>query len=64
VEFRSYNPAASGDPNKIIWPLRNHIWGTSGPKLAHDIGQTISDAKIRPRRRNLWVPASVSEPSR
>jgi len=47
VEFRSYNPGASGDPNKIIWPLRNYIWGTSGPKFAHDMGQTISDPKIR-----------------
>jgi FAD/FMN-containing dehydrogenase len=47
VEFRSYNPGASGDPNKIIWPLRNYIWGTSGPKFAHDMDQTISDQKIR-----------------
>jgi FAD/FMN-containing dehydrogenase len=47
VEFRSYNPGASGDPNKIIWPLRNYIWGTAGPKFAHDMGQTVSDPKIR-----------------
>lgn len=47
VEFRSYNPGATGDPNKIIWPLRNYIWGTSGPKAAHDLGQTLSDPKIR-----------------
>jgi D-arabinono-1,4-lactone oxidase len=47
VEFRSYNPGASGDPNKIIWPLRNYIWGTAGPKFAHDMGQTISDPKVR-----------------
>src|ERR1019366_8960450 len=47
IEFRSYNTTASGDPNKIIWPLRNYIWGTSGPKFAHDMGQTISDPKIR-----------------
>ena len=47
VEFRNYNPTATGDPNKIIWPLRNYIWGTSGPKFAYDLGQTISDSKIR-----------------
>lgn len=47
VEFRGYNPAASGDPNRIIWPLRNYIWGTSGPKFAHDMEQTVSDPKIR-----------------
>jgi FAD/FMN-containing dehydrogenase len=47
VEFRSYNPGASGEPNKVIWPLRNYIWGTSGPKFAHDMEQTISDPKVR-----------------
>ena len=47
VEFRRYNPGASGEPNKIIWPLRNYIWGTSGPKFAHDMEQTIADPKIR-----------------
>jgi FAD/FMN-containing dehydrogenase len=47
VEFRKYNPGASGEPNKIIWPLRNYIWGTSGPKFAHDMEQTIADPKIR-----------------
>ena len=47
VEFRKYNPDATGEPNKIIWPLRNYIWGTSGPKFAHDMEQTISDLKIR-----------------
>lgn len=47
VEFRSYNNAAKGTPNKIIWPLRNYIWGTSGPRFAHDMEKTISDAKTR-----------------
>ena len=47
VEFRKYNPDATGEPNKIIWPLRNYIWGTSGPKFAHDMEQTISNPKIR-----------------
>ena len=47
IEFRSYNPGASGHPNKIIWPLRNYVWGTSGPKFAHDMEQTVADPKIR-----------------
>lgn len=33
IEFRKYNPNASGEPNRAAWALRNHIWGTSGPKL-------------------------------
>lgn len=47
VEFRNYNPAATGDPNPCIWPLRNHIWGTSGPKFGHDIEASISIPDIR-----------------
>jgi FAD/FMN-containing dehydrogenase len=47
VEFRKYNPDATGEPNKIIWPLRNYIWGTSGPKFAHDMEETIDNPKIR-----------------
>ncbi|MGD1095396.1 MAG: FAD-binding oxidoreductase [Bryobacteraceae bacterium] len=47
IEFRSYNPGVSGLPNRIAWALRNHIWGTSGPKLGHDVEQNISDPKIR-----------------
>ena len=47
VEFRNYNPGASGDPNRIIWPLRNYIWGTSGPKFGADMEATIPDPKIR-----------------
>jgi FAD/FMN-containing dehydrogenase len=47
VEFRRYNPAATGEPNRTAWALRNHIWGTTGPKLSHDIGQQISNPTIR-----------------
>lgn len=47
VEFRRYNPTASGDSNRIPWALRNHTWGTSGPKLAHDTDQTIGNPEIR-----------------
>ena len=31
VEFRHYNPAATGDPDSHIWPLRNYMWATAGP---------------------------------
>jgi len=47
VEFRKYNPAASGDPNRCAWAVRNHIWGTSGPKLGHDVEQNVCDPTVR-----------------
>lgn len=47
IEFRKYNPGATGDPNRCAWALRNHIWGTSGPKLGHDVEQNFSDRTIR-----------------
>jgi FAD/FMN-containing dehydrogenase len=47
VEFRKYNPDASGEPNRHAWKLRNYLWGTAGPKLAHDIEQDISVPAIR-----------------
>jgi hypothetical protein len=47
VEFRKYNPAASGEPNRTAWALRNHIWGTTGPKLSHDIDGAVADKTIR-----------------
>jgi FAD/FMN-containing dehydrogenase len=47
VEFRKYNPGATGDSNRIAWSLRNHIWGTSGPKLGHDVEQNVSIPSIR-----------------
>ena len=33
VEFRHYNPDATGDPNRTIWPLRNYLWATAGPAV-------------------------------
>lgn len=47
VEFRKYNPRASGDPDRVPWALRNHLWGTSGPKLGHDVEQNCSIPSIR-----------------
>ncbi len=47
VEFRKYNPGATGEPNRIAWPLRNHIWGQLGPKLGHDVEANFSIPAIR-----------------
>jgi FAD/FMN-containing dehydrogenase len=47
VEFRKYNPGASGEPNRHSWALRNYLWANSGPRFAHDTEQNISDPKIR-----------------
>jgi FAD/FMN-containing dehydrogenase len=47
VEFRKYNPGATGEPNRVGWALRNHIWGTSGPKLGHDVEESVSIPSVR-----------------
>ncbi len=47
VEFRKYNPAATGEPNRIAWAIRNHIWGTSGPKFGHEVEANVSIRSIR-----------------
>jgi FAD/FMN-containing dehydrogenase len=47
IEFRKDNPGATGEPNRAAWALRNHIWGTSGPKFGHDLEQNISNPTIR-----------------
>ena len=47
VEFRKYNPTATGEPNHSAWALRNHIWGTSGPKFGHDIEANVSIPSVR-----------------
>ena len=47
VEFRKYNPGATGEPDHAAWALRNHIWGTSGPRFGHDTEQNVSIPSIR-----------------
>jgi FAD/FMN-containing dehydrogenase len=47
IEFRGYNPGASGEPNRIVWPLRNYMWGTAGPKFCHQVEKDISDPTVR-----------------
>jgi FAD/FMN-containing dehydrogenase len=47
VEFRKYNPGAFGDPNRVIWPLRNYLWGTAGPTFCRRVEADIADRTIR-----------------
>ena len=47
VEFRKYNPGAKGKPNRAAWAIRNHIWGTSGPKLGYDVEQKFDEPTVR-----------------
>jgi hypothetical protein len=47
IEFRKYNPAATGEPSRAIWPIRNYFWGTAGPQFANDAEHNIADATLR-----------------
>jgi D-arabinono-1,4-lactone oxidase len=47
VEFRRYNPGASGSPNRSAWILRNYLWGTAGPRFGHDIEASIPIPAVR-----------------
>ena len=47
VEFRRYNPGASGDPNRAVWPLRNYLWATAGPRVCAQAESDIADPGIR-----------------
>jgi FAD/FMN-containing dehydrogenase len=47
VEFRKYNPGASGSPNRIVWPLRNYLWGTMGPAFCRQVEAEIPEPSIR-----------------
>lgn len=47
VEFRHYNPGATGDPDRHIWPIRNYLWATAGPAFCAQVAHDISIASIR-----------------
>lgn len=47
VEFRRYNSAATGAPNRMVWKLRNYLWATVGPWFAHLIEQNVANHSIR-----------------
>ncbi|HUB33424.1 MAG TPA: FAD-binding protein [Bryobacteraceae bacterium] len=47
VEFRHYNPGASGSPNRVAWPLRNYMWATAGPLFCAQVESGIADKDVR-----------------
>ena len=47
IEFRRYNPGATGEPNHVAWALRNYFWGSAGPRFGHDITEHVTDPHIR-----------------
>lgn len=47
VEFRHYNPSASDEPNRHIWPLRNYMWATAGPAFCSQVEANIPLPAIR-----------------
>jgi FAD/FMN-containing dehydrogenase len=47
VEFRHYDPTATGEPNRFIWPLRNYMWAKAGPLFSAQVEANIADREIR-----------------
>lgn len=47
VEFRHYSAGATGEPNRVAWPLRNYMWGTAGPLVCSQVEKDIGDKDIR-----------------
>ena len=47
VEFRKYNPGATGSPAHHVWQLRNFMWGTAGPLFCHGLETNIADPTVR-----------------
>ena len=47
VEFRKYNPGATGDPDGHVWPLRNYMWATSGPAVCAQAERDIPIPAVR-----------------
>jgi FAD/FMN-containing dehydrogenase len=47
VEFRYYNPGATGDPDQHVWPLRNFMWAKAGPVFCSQVEANISDPAVR-----------------
>jgi FAD/FMN-containing dehydrogenase len=47
VEFRRYNPGATGEPDHHVWPLRNYMWATTGPLFCSRTEANIPNKTIR-----------------
>ena len=47
IEFRRYHREASGDPNRVVWPLRNYMWANAGPLFCAQVERDIADKHVR-----------------
>ena len=47
VEFRHYNPGASGSPDRVPWALRNYMWAKAGPLFCAQVEENIQNPDIR-----------------
>jgi FAD/FMN-containing dehydrogenase len=47
VEFRRYNPGASGKPRRRPWRVRNRGWAVIGPMLADGIERNLPGRSLR-----------------
>ena len=49
IEFRRYNPGASGKPNRSGWKRRNDTWGRIGPKIVSLMWKYLPSPSLRYR---------------
>jgi FAD/FMN-containing dehydrogenase len=47
VEFRRYNTAATGDPERHVWAMRNYLWATAGPVFCAQVSAGVAVPAIR-----------------
>jgi hypothetical protein len=47
IEFRHYNPRATGDPDRVAWRLRNYMWANAGPLFCSQVEHNIHNQDIR-----------------
>lgn len=47
VEFRRYNMNATGEPNRVAWPLRNYMWATAGPAFCARVEADVPVPALR-----------------
>lgn len=46
VEFRHYNLEATGEPDRVAWPLRNYMWGTAGPAFCARVTEDVPSREL------------------
>lgn len=47
VEFRRYNPSASGKPNRRVWAVRNDGWSVIGPVIGRWVDSYVPGRALR-----------------